>query len=429
MERVHKIVEHIDKSKEGLYFEIPFQVDDDVSRIDIRYSYPKNACDEVDGVVTCKQINIVDLSLSGPNGAYLGSSGSDRDHIWVSGYTASEGYTRTSIKAGQWAIIVGAYMIADEGVDVTYTITTTLKEQKLYKGETHMHTLSSDGFMSPEDTAHLARSMGLDYIILTDHNNFAQNEKIIEIDGLTIIPGMEWTHYKGHAGMFGLKKPIDGPFYTNSMEGTAEKLKEARENGAFVTLNHPFCPYIPWQWGFHMDFDAVEVWNGIMSARNVKAINWWHQQLLEGKRIVITGGSDFHRLHMLSSIGSPCMCLYALSRDPEDLLDAMRAGHSYISDTPDGPGVEVLCEAGGLGDEVPMGSKLQIRFFELMGCDIIKLITDKGEEIIPCPANIKEMTLKRCYEEARFCRFEVFRSYDEGLPMMYAMVSNPVYFE
>lgn len=420
----------MDKSMEGSYFKLPFQVEANVERIDIEYSYKEYETDTSEEVHSSRQINIIDLSLCGCKDNFIGSSGSDRSHIWVSGYSSCEGYAIGPMEEGEWSIIVGAYKIADEGVEVTYHISFTMKERRLFKGDTHVHTLGSDGFMSVEDTTRIAVGLGLDYIFITDHNNYAHNDRTMMTEGITVLPGTEWTHYLGHAGMLGKKKPFEGSFFTNSLEETNQKLTEAKGNGAIVVLNHPFCFNCPWKWGFDtVTFDCVEAWNGIMSERNMRCIAWWHKQLIAGKRIPITGGSDFHRPGLFSNIAMPCTCLYALSREPADLMDALRKGDSYISYYPSGPGVEVICNGSGLGSVLTKGTKLSLRFFPLRSGDVIKLITDKGEESLVCSQDVYEMLLVRNFEDCSFCRFEIHRSYEQGLPQMLAMLSNPVYFE
>ncbi len=86
-----------------------------------------------------------------------------------------------------------------------------------------------------------------------------------------MLPGSEWTHYKGHAGFLGVAQPYKGSFVSNSLAETQARLKEAQSLGAMVVLNHPFCPQCPWLWGFEaVAHDAVEVWNGVMSERNLR---------------------------------------------------------------------------------------------------------------------------------------------------------------
>ena len=430
MQKVVIITRTVRKEEEGSYFTLPFTVEPLIERLDLSYSYAKTKRSEMDGTITEEAVNTIDLFLYGPEGSYIGSSGSDRSHIWVCAYGSAQGYASVAVKPGEWAIGVGAYHVAPEGVEVTYTLTFTMKERRLFIGDTHVHTQGSDGFMPLAETAKLAQAMGLDYIAVTDHNNYAHNAQRVEVEGLTVLPGCEWTHYKGHAGLLGVAQPFARGFVANTLQETAVILGEARERGAMVVLDHPFCPLCPWLWGFEdIPYDAIEVWNGVMSERNLCALAWWHGQLCQGRHLPVTGGSDFHRPDLLGDMGTPSTCLYALSREPEDLMAALRAGHSYISYVPKGPGIEVQCGELGLGDTVKQGSELELRFFNLHGGDVLRLITDLGVEEVPCEPDTAERRLTRIFEDAKFCRFEVIRTYAPGLPPMVAMISNPVYFE
>ena len=87
-------------------------------------------------------------------------------------------------------------------------------------------------------------------------------------------------------------------------------LAPCREAGATISVNHPFCSMC----GFHMDlehfhFDCVEVWNTIQHSDNIKNMNWWHNQLLQGNHIAAVGGSDFHKdIGPLKLLAPPPLC-------------------------------------------------------------------------------------------------------------------------
>ncbi|MBQ9003607.1 MAG: PHP domain-containing protein [Eggerthellaceae bacterium] len=54
------------------------------------------------------------------------------------------------------------------------------------KGDLHMHTAYSDGFELPSHKLAMARKRGLDYVAITDHNNF--NGSLVAIEDLTKCP-------------------------------------------------------------------------------------------------------------------------------------------------------------------------------------------------------------------------------------------------
>jgi hypothetical protein len=63
---------------------------------------------------------------------------------------------------------------------LTFAITTSWSQKpgaKWYKGNTHTHSLWSDGDDFPEMIMHYYKSHGYDFIALSDHNIFAEGEK------------------------------------------------------------------------------------------------------------------------------------------------------------------------------------------------------------------------------------------------------------
>ncbi len=421
----------VKKEEEGTYFPIEFQVPDHVETLELSYAYTRFEQTESGyGETVKREINIVDLALCGAGGRYIGSSGSDRNHISIGPYGSSQGFAPSPIKPGTWSVILGAYKIAKEGCKVEYQVVFHEKKRRLYKGDTHLHTMGSDGNCSLEELALIARKEGLDYLVVTDHNNYAQNQQLPDIEGLTMIPGCEWTHYKGHAGMLGVKQPFENPFCVNTRNQMEEKLEGARTRGAKVVLNHPFCPNCGWRWGIEdTEYDLIEVWNGATPpAINRKCLDWWDSRLKEGRRIPVIGGSDFHRLGYGRMPASPCTCLYAWSRTGEDLMEAMAAGHGFVVYGPEGP--MAYGEAGGkiFGDVISPDAEIEFHFWNLKEGDRIFLISDKDSQ---CFEISKDVTEFRCSHKAEglvFLRAEITRMM---LPTgeMPALLTNPFYIE
>lgn len=423
----------IDPDREREYLTVPFEVGEGIERIDIAYRYPRYAEEQENGFTSVRRSCTIDLALEGPDGMLAGSSGSDRDRVFISPLASSAGFTQREIKKGVWKIIAGAYHVPEEGVAVEYEIELTHKERRLFKGDTHTHTVASDGCLTSYELAGTAAALKLDFIFVTDHNNTAQNESLEKRGDITVLPGTEWTHYKGHANFLGVKQPYGGRYYSAHLGETVSLMAQARRNGAFVTLNHPFCPLVPWEWGFDVPYDAVEVWNGVMSERNERAIGWWHAQLTQGKRIAVTGGSDFHRPGLFSDIGLPCQCVYAPSRSRIDILTALKKGSGYITYMIDGPGADMKAmlpdgSFRSFGDTAPEGTEAELSFFDLRGGDEIRVITDSQTQAHRCPENAMSLRLKCCFKDARFLRAEVYRSYAPGLPPMRALLTNALYF-
>ena len=417
--------EDISKEKEGSYYERVFSVPENVCRLDIHYEYRRyREAEAPPGVCLRTEESVVDLALRDGRGNYLGASGAGRGNIHLSPWDSSPGYARTEIGAGDWAVIVGAYKVPDQGVSVLYTVTFTYRERTLLIGDIHVHTTASDGALPSRAAALMAKDAGLDFLFLTDHNGYAHNRMLPEVEGLTVLPGSEWTHYQGHAGMLGVSRPLSSAFCVNSRKEAWEKLAEARRNGALLVLNHPFCPSCGWHFGFKdKGFDLIEAVNGgTVPQANRKCLRWWHEQLCRGKRYPIAGGSVYHRPEPGRHMGQPSTAVYAMSRSPADILEALRQGESYIIAWPGAPVLWAEAEGAVLGGTARRGAETRIRLEGLRGGDRIRLITDLQREDILCGPDTFRLELERRFPGARFVRFEVLRR------SSLILLSNPIYF-
>jgi hypothetical protein len=403
----------VGKEEEGLYLEIPFLVPDQAASMEISYEYDRNG-------------NIIDFGLLNEKGELIGWSGSNRSRIVISDHRSMAGFASVPVKQGQWSILLGAYKVEEQGVVITYRITFYLKGLKLYKGDTHIHSSGSDGNMTPEELSLAAGREGLDFLFVTDHNNYAHNYHLRSTDLVTMIPGVEWTHYKGHMGMLGRKRPFKN-FISNSLEKTVEIVEEARENGAFTVINHPFCYWCGWEWGMEkVPFDGVEVWNGgLMPERNQACLDWWDDRLKDGKRIPITGGSDFHKYEPGRMPASPCTCVYALSNSAEDLLEGLKKGHSFLTVSSEGPMMETWAGDNLMGDEILIGSEIMFTFWNLKEGDVLILISQDGREEIPCKSD--RLSIQRTTGKAGYLRAEIRRSLIKDYPYIPVFLSNPYY--
>jgi len=317
---------HITKEQEGTYFTLPFEMPENTENCTIRYSYAEG---------------VVDIGAQAPN-QFLGWSGSNKKEITI-GQHPSKGYYKKELSAGTYEIMIGAYKIPSEnGLDVTYEIEYQPKVARWLSGDLHMHSTASDGQYDTYVLAKKAKKVGLDFIAITDHNNFSENFYLPNIEQLTIIMGVEWTHYMGHMNIMGLPAPFES-FVLNTEEDMANFISDVHSKGAIVTANHPKdngCPYL---WSSD-DYDLFEIWNGPMRPSNMRAIQMWHELLMEGKRVPIVGGSDYHRSLHPVFLGHPTTRVFAKSNSQEDILEGILAGNAYVTSSPKGPHIEMNVE-------------------------------------------------------------------------------------
>ncbi len=426
---------HIAQDRQGTYFTIPFTVPDGIECILINYKYLRRPPVEQpleNGTFTAKtEMNIIDIGVVDAQGVQVGVSGSDKTEIFLSETRSTPGYTAGPIAAGEWQIVVGAYKVDLDGVDVHYTIRFTRKTMRLLKGDLHVHSVGSDGVHTVEELGFKARANGLDFLAITDHNQMISREALPAVPGLTLIPGVEWTHYRGHANFLGVGQPYDGPFFTNSDEEVVARFSNARQRGALITINHPYEGSSSFLFDMtKLPFDCLEVWNGPMRESNLRAVGLWQHMLAGGLRVPICGGSDYHRDTPFIFLGGPTTAVYARSAGASDILSALRQGHSFITFAPNGPIIEMTAGEGILGDEVNWHEQqdMRIKINGLLAGDEVNVITADSIETVCKAAADGELDIRYKMTKPGFARVEVARAFLPGLPLLPALLSNPIYF-
>jgi predicted metal-dependent phosphoesterase TrpH len=204
-----------------------------------------------------------------------------------------------------------------------------------------------------------AEVRGLDFVALTDHNRI----KILDdpgytSDSLVLVPGYEHSLWLGHAGVFVPDGATLAELFTHLAAGDQQQYAFDDPNGleAFAALihdaggiavvNHPSAPV----WTKPADaqtFDAVEVWNTswlsrtnttrVVEANNHLSMQFWESNFLGGdKRKGVTGGSDNHwrSTTAVQGVGQPTTWVYAAGRSAESVIEAVRAGRTFVSAQP-----------------------------------------------------------------------------------------------
>ncbi len=419
----------IEKQEERQYLRIPFIVAQDTETITVSYDYTRHRlCPGEEGSTYRREVNIIDLALEDPDKTLVGASGSERREITIHENHATPGYRGVPIRPGTWYIILGAYRVEEEGCPVTLSVTQMPKGGVLLTGDCHTHTVHSDGWYTVDQAIDRARQDRLDYLFITDHNSMASNPLIRSSPDLTVLPGVEVTYYDGHYNLFGAERPMK-TFFANSREEVLSIMREGREHGALVSLNHPFDFGCPWKFGFGPDVpaDLVEIWNGPFTPLNRKSITLWHEQLCAGRIWPAIGGSDCHHSELFRTFAAPATFLYARSRAGSDILAAMKGGHAYVGMNAGAPGIHMAMGDARMGD-VHAGNKepLQLRVEALAEGDEIRLINQTGVIWANKPGACWRYEVSLDAGESTFLRVEVRRTLPEGTRTL-ASISNPIY--
>lgn len=148
------------------------------------------------------------------------------------------------------------------------------------KGDVHIHSkYSPDSRLEPEQIVKVARSKGLDFIAISDHNKFREHK----LD-FPIIKAEEVSSVDGHI----LALFIDGEITSKLTQ--AETVEMIHEKNGIAICAHPFRRVNGVRSKFQDIYDAIETKNGRCNA----ACNEKARELAVRLKRPITAGSDSH---------------------------------------------------------------------------------------------------------------------------------------
>jgi hypothetical protein len=168
-----------------------------------------------------------------------------------------------------------------------------------------------------------------------------------------------------------------------------------------------------------------------MRGSNLQAVGLWQSMLMAGKKVPICGGSDYHRDSLLLFPGGPTTCVYAMSASTTDILSALKLGHAFITYSANGPMLEMTVGDAILGDSVDFSKVRQIEFVVsgLLAGDVVQVVTAHGNTPLLKAETDGELHAVYTMEAAGFAWLEILRSFLPGLPLLPALISNPIYFD
>jgi hypothetical protein len=243
-------------------------------------------------------------------------------------------------------------------------------------GDLHLHSdHSTDAADNPEaEIIKVAEDRGMGFFVVTDHDNHVEghittwDDPAYHSDKMIMLYGVEYTTARGHANLIGTQRFDDMPMYalrdrTDAAAGQAI-YDTAHAQGLHVSVNHPVNGD-PWEFGFDMDIDSMEVWNALFAypTDNDGAIALWDSLLKSGRRITARGGSDCHHQTGIEAqglnVGNPTNWVYAEAPTGAAVLAALKAGHVSVGYDPRAERIELSADGDGDGSyETMMGDNL-----------------------------------------------------------------------
>ena len=219
-----------------------------------------------------------------------------------------------------------------------------------YKGNTHTHTLESDGDSSPEYVARWYKEHGYNFLVLSDHNTLTDPTPLSHLAGsdFILIPGEEVSssyedlsvHVNG-LNLPGLVDPRTGATMVATIQNNVDAIREVE---GVPHINHP-----NFEWAFGAEELAqvendhlLEIYNGHPRVHNQGGGGFpsleeiWDILLSGGKRIYGIAVDDAHDFQGefaadLANPGRAWISVRSSSLDAAEIMRQLEAGQFYAS--------------------------------------------------------------------------------------------------
>ena len=244
-------------------------------------------------------------------------------------------------------------------------------QQRWYRGNTHTHTLNSDGDSPPDVAARWYRQNGYHFLFITDHEYVTDAAPLNALLGAAgkflLIPGQEITQLmrdsthpagirQAHVNALGTTRVILPLGERNTAPGPmsaayARHIAEVRKGGGLAQVNHP-----NWRWSVRLDDLAqlpdsilLEVANAHVGVNNMGGTDSagrtapsteavWDSLLSRGKVIFMIADDDSHSFRIengdsqtLTRPGRAWIWVRADTLTHDAILRAMSRGDYYGS--------------------------------------------------------------------------------------------------
>ena len=241
-----------------------------------------------------------------------------------------------------------------------------------YRGNTHCHTLNSDGNASPADVVQWYKQHGYDFVVISDHERVTQagplNKQFAEPGKFLVLQGEEVTQkvadslvpdrrLQAHVGAIGISTAILPLGDRGVAAGTTMSAVYARNVAAIVAagglaqINHP-----NFRWSVKADDIAqlpdstlIEVWNAHPWVNNLGGSDGqgrvspstealWDTLLTRGKLFFGVASDDAHEYHtaeledpLATRPGGGWVMVSADTLSQQSIMAAMKSGNFYAT--------------------------------------------------------------------------------------------------
>jgi hypothetical protein len=224
--------------------------------------------------------------------------------------------------------------------------------RRWYKGNTHTHTLNSDGDSTPDDVVRWYREHGYHFIVLTDHNFLTSVEALQALHGaddrFLVVRGEEVTDKFGdqsvHVNGLNLAERVPPQGGSSVLDVVQRNVDAVRKAGGIPHVNHP-----NFRWSISTEElqlvrnnRLLEIFNGHPMVNNVGGggvpglEQVWDAILSSGALLYGIAVDD---AHIFKDPGNPAVAgpgrgwvvVRATRLEPGALMDALERGDFYAS--------------------------------------------------------------------------------------------------
>ena len=197
---------------------------------------------------------------------------------------------------------------------------------RLIKADFHVHSIASwDSLSKGVDLYRRAKEIGLGKLIFTDHNSIAEGLRMQKMYPEFVIVGEEILTTKAEILAIFVKEEIPKDIEP------LEALKRLKDQGAFISLSHPYAP-LRFRWTeeemekYMPYLDAIEIAN----ARCMPGMNQSAAKFAEDHGLCGTAGSDAHGVPELGAMGLELPDF----NTPDELRESIRSARVFGQESP-----------------------------------------------------------------------------------------------
>ena len=231
-------------------------------------------------------------------------------------------------------------------------VPTLSQSLKWYKGNTHTHTLNSDGDSTPTDVVKWYRENRYNFLFLTDHEYVNNVDALNDFFGkpgvFVVMSGQEVTDsFDGkplHMNALGVSSVVMPNKLPGAVQTLQKNIDDIVKAGGIAQINHP-----NYGWALTAeqliqlrDYTLIEIHNGHPQVNNLggggapSAEAIWDSILTSGKVVFAVADDDSH---FFKRIGDPTVptpgrgwiYVRAAELTPRAIIDAIRKGDFYAS--------------------------------------------------------------------------------------------------